>query len=71
MLEDPFCHLADRPRAPKHARAEGAVRRASTNTAGVPLKSAVRRSSLGVSHTLPKLDTVRFVCFLTEAVENP
>ncbi|KAL3159976.1 hypothetical protein ABBQ38_010364 [Trebouxia sp. C0009 RCD-2024] len=47
ISEDPFCHWADRPRAPKHERAEGAVRRASTNTAGVPLKSAVRRSSLG------------------------
>ena len=47
--EDPFCHLGDKPRAPKHERTEGAVRRASTNTAGVPLKSAVRRPSLAVS----------------------
>ncbi|DBA82772.1 TPA: hypothetical protein ACH3X1_007000 [Trebouxia sp. C0004] len=47
ISEDPFCNLADKPRAPKHERAEGATRRASTNTAGVPLKSAVRRPSLG------------------------
>ena len=49
MSDDPFCHWADKPRAPKHERAEGAVRRASASTAGVPLKSAVRRHSLGVS----------------------
>ena len=49
ISDDPFLNWADQPRAPKHERAEGAVRRASTNTAGVPLKSAVRRPSLGVS----------------------
>ena len=50
ISEDPFLNLADKPRAPKHERAEGATRRASTNTAGVPLKSAVRRPSLGVRY---------------------
>ncbi|KAA6420956.1 MAG: adenylate cyclase [Trebouxia sp. A1-2] len=50
ISEDPFVNLEDKPRAPKHERAEGATRRASTNTAGVPLKSAVRRPSLGVRY---------------------
>lgn len=49
--EDLLCRMEDKPRAPKAERGDGngAQRRASTNTAGQPLKSAVRRPSLGVS----------------------
>ena len=48
--DDLLCHMEDKPRAPRAERGEGdgAKRRASTNTAGQPLKSAVRRPSLGV-----------------------
>ena len=51
--DDLLCNMEDKPRAPRAARGEGdgAKRRASTNTAGQPLKSAVRRPSLGVTVT--------------------
>lgn len=49
--EDLLSNMEDKPRAPKAERGDANVakRRASTNTAGQPLKSAVRRPSLGVS----------------------
>lgn len=55
--EDPLCYMEDKPRAPRAERGggDGAKRRASTNTAGQPLKSAVRRPSLGVSDRGPSL----------------
>ena len=55
--EDPLCYMEDKPRAPRAERGggDGAKRRASTNTAGQPLKSAVRRPSLGVSDRGPCL----------------